>query len=242
MKELLRSANFHVLKERQESPTVILGPIGNSGGFEVKTLVRLFYSIVLMLIISPAQASSVAFSNLNSDGSYGGSGNWFGTLGSQKGTLAASFVAEQSGILAELWLGMFLGSGSNTVALKVFADDNGVMGESVLWSVSSSGQLGASGSLLHLGNLNGLLVEKGKTYWLASEAPDDGFTQLIWNRSATDDPSHYALNYWDSWLYFDNTQNFAMQLSVVSVPLPGTLLLFASGLICLPLHRWAKGR
>jgi hypothetical protein len=197
----------------------------------MKTLVRSFCSIVLLLIIVPVEANSVAFSNLNPDGSYGISGNWFGKRGNQKGTLATSFVAAQSGILDEIWLGMFLESGSNTVALKIFADNNGEMGNDALWSVAASGQLGAPGSLLHLSNLNGLPLEKGKTYWLASEAPDDGFTQLIWNKSAIDDPNRYALNYWDSWLYFTNMHNFAMELSVTPVPLPAAGWFLGSGLL-----------
>jgi hypothetical protein len=199
----------------------------------MKTQVRILCSIALLLIIVPVQAGSVAFSNLNPDGSYSAFGNWFGTRGSQKGALAASFVAAQSGILDEVWLAMFLESGSNTVALKIFADDNGVMGNSALWSTTGSGQLGAPGSLLHLSHLNGLLLEKGKTYWLASEAPDDGFTQLIWNKSTIDDPNRYALNYWDSWMYVANTHNFAMGLRVTPVPLPAAVWLFGCGLLAL---------
>ena len=197
----------------------------------MKALASIFCSIVLLLILVPSQASSVVYDNLNPDGSYGASGNWFGTLGTQKGTLAASFVAEQSGILDEIWLSMFLESGSNTVTLKIFAENNGAIGNNALWSVSAMGRLRSPGSLFHMSNLNGLLLEKGKTYWLVSEAPDDGFTQLIWNRSAIDDRNRYALNYWDSWLYFDNTQNFAMQLSVTPVPLPAAGWFLGSGLL-----------
>jgi hypothetical protein len=197
----------------------------------MKTQVRIIYSIVLLLLIVPAHASSVAFSNLNPDGSYGASGNWFGKLGPQKGTLAASFAVAQSGVLNEIWLGMFLESGTNAVALKIFADNNGVMSESPLWGVATSSQLGAPGSLLRLSDLNGPRLEKGKTYWLVSEAPDDGFTQLIWNKSAMEDPDRYALNYWDSWLYFSNMQNFAMELTVTPVPLPAGGWFLATGLL-----------
>lgn len=197
----------------------------------MKTLASISCAIVLLLILVPTQAGSVAYSNVNSDGSYGSSGNWFGTLGTQKGTLAASFVAEQSGILDAIGLGMFLGSGSNTVTMKIFDDNNGAIGNKALWRVSATGGLGSPGSLFHISNLNGLLLEKGKTYWLVSEAPDDGFTQLTWNRSAIDDPNRYALNYWDSWLYFDSTENFAMELSVTPVPLPGAGWFLGSGLL-----------
>ena len=197
----------------------------------MKTLASMFCSIVLVLILAPTQAGSAAYSNLNPDGSFGGFANWFGTLGTQKGTLAASFTAEQSGILDEMWLGISLESGSNTLTVRLFDDNNGAVGNNALWSVSATGRLGAPGSLLHLNELDGLLLEKGKTYWLVSEAPDDGFTQLIWNRSAIDDPNRYALNYWDSWLYFDNLQNFAMELSVTPVPLPGAAWLLGSGVL-----------
>jgi hypothetical protein len=202
-----------------------------AGGSDMKTLASIFCSIVLLLILVPTQAGSVAYSNVDPDGSYSGFGNWFGTLGAQTGTVAASFIAEQSGILDEIRLGMSLKSGRNTVTVKIFDDNNGAVGNNALWSVSATGRLRSPGSLFHMSQLNGLLLEKGKTYWLVGEAPDDGFTQLIWNRSAIDDPNRYALNYWNSWLYFDNMQNFAMELSVTPVPLPGAGWLLGSGLL-----------
>jgi hypothetical protein len=195
------------------------------------TLANTFCSLVLVSAVASTQAGSVAYSNINPDGSYGELGNWFGTLGTQQGTLAASFVAEQSGRLDEIRLGMFLGSGSNRVTVKLFDDNNGAIGNNALWSVSATGRLGSPGSLFHMSKLDGLLLEKGKTYWLVGEAPDDGFTQLIWNTSAMDDANRYALNYWDSWQYFDGRENFAMELSVMPVPLPGAAWFLGAGVL-----------
>jgi hypothetical protein len=39
------------------------------------------------------------------------------------------------------------------------------------------------------------------------------------------------LNYWDSWLYFTNMHNFAMELSVTPVPLPAAGWFLGSGLL-----------
>ena len=181
----------------------------------------------LFLLVGQATANTVVFDNLGSSDIYGTRGGWTGHKGQSYRLHASEFVPSGSGLLEELWAGMFLGVGQNEITLSLLSDSAGVP-DATLWQGTFTDVLGGYGSVLHVSDLDGPMIDAGTRYWLVAGAPRDGVTRIAWASNAMNDRGDVARNINDTgWTVRTNSRHRAMRVAVL--PEPTTLALLALG-------------
>lgn len=185
-------------------------------------------------VCQAAFASTIVYNNLGPGDTYAGSGNWFGTGGTQYTIVAGQFVPTGSGLLFEISGGITYSTGVNEFTLSLLADSAGAPGAE-LWSHTYYNALGSSA--FHAWNVQGPQLTAGTPYWLAATAPEDGSARHSWWVNNQSDYGPRALDVdHGGWTVYDASyvERFSMRIGVgepITIPEPATLLLCLGGVV-----------
>lgn len=193
--------------------------------------------IAVLLTVSHAATAVTAYSNfgttdpgfsLNIGVAIVGQSNSFGYV--EQGTL---FTSEATGNLTEILLAAQRYAGPNYLAVSLYDDFNGSIGDLLATGVSTASIGGLhSTALTSFTGFNQVPLQLGEKYWLTARTIDNASIGWMLTTNQTIGSGTYRYSPDDTWTYV-STSPGAFLVSVSAVPEPGVWLMFALGIATL---------
>ena len=209
-----------------EGVIVSLAPDRQPGARTKRTVMKkiLIFSCVCLglLLLAPLSHADVIFSNLGPGGTYDPNTGW--TIGNPVWAPGAAFSVSGSHTLLNIQVALLhFGLDSGPVTISLYTDIAGAPGTLMEdWTLGGVPDIGSpNGTLLTLNSAG--FVLSNATYWLIGSAPPEVWDAWMWNENHTLGTVYLA----------GSAQQGVVPAFQVNdtVPEPGTLVLFGSGLL-----------